>query len=1351
MGVWSRAGRGALLGAIAAAAAVAGVATAEPLARQDVPPALAPWVDWALRGAEDARCPFVHGNAERRQCVWPSRLKLVLDDGGGRFRQEWRVYLDAWVPLPGEARQWPQAVRTNGAPAAVVAREGQPSVRVSAGRHVVRGELHWGELPEFVRIPAETGLVDLELRGRTVAFPDRDASGRLWVQKRATEQDAESRLEVVVHRRVADEVPLELETRVELRVSGKGREVVLGRALPPAFVPMRLRSPLPARIEPDGRLRVQVRPGTFELALHARHDGPAAELALPEEVLGAWDAEEVWVFDARNQLRLVRVEGVPAIDPQQTTLPEAWRGLPAYLMKPGSRMRLEQKRRGDEDPAPDQLALERTWWLDFDGGGYTVHDQIQGTLHQSWRLEAVAPTQLGRVAIEGEDQFLSRRNGTGAGFEVRQGVVSIDADSRMEGVAGALPAAGWNHDFQNVSGTLNLPPGWRLFHASGVDDVRSTWTTSWSLFEIFLVLVTSMAVLRLWGRGWGALALVALALTYPEAGAPRWTWLAVIAAHALARAIPEGRLRNAARLARLGAIAALGVIAIPFAVQQARVALYPALEFTHLAVYGDAIKVAGLVRAVADQPATEPALREELQSELQDRLSMSKAATSRGRGLARYYAPDPTALVSTGPGLPHWGWRAIGLRWRGPVKRDQTLRLLLIPPWGNALIAWARVALVALLAACLLDQGPRLRALLRGVSRAGVGALLLASWLTPGVASADIPSAELLEELRERLLVPPDCFPRCASSPRLRIEVTPRTLRARAEIDAAIETAIPLPGGLKQWVPETVLLDGEPASGLARSPDGTLWLPVAPGKHQVILEGGLPDRDSVQLPLPLRPHRVTAVVSGWTLDGVGRDGSPAASLQLTRERDPDRSGNDTLEPSELPPFVRVERRLRLGLSWQVETTVVRATPPGQALFLEVPLLPGESVTTEAGRVEDRIARVELAAGATRAEWTSLLEPSEVLSLRAPDAVPWVEVWHLDVAPVWHVEVEGIPVVHEPAAPLIRVRQWRPWPGETVDLRITRPAGIDGRTLTIDRSALDVTPGLRASDFALALSFRASRGAQHALTLPEGAELQSVSLDDALQPVRAVEGRVVLPIRPGKHTALVTWRGPDGIAGYYATPAVDIGAPSVNAEVKLSVPRDRWVLWIGGPRLGPAVVFWSLLFVALLLALALGQLRWTPLGWGSWLLLFTGLTQVHITVSIVVTGWLLALGWRRENADRASDAAFDGLQLLLAGWTAIALGGLLWAIQQGLLGLPDMQISGNGSSGELLRWYADRSDGTTPTAWLLSVPILVYRLAMLAWALWIARALVAWLRWGWDCFSTGGLWRPLRRRVSPAQP
>jgi hypothetical protein len=631
-------------------------------------------------------------------------------------------------------------VHVGKAPAVVVERSGGPAVRLGLGRHVLTGSFRWSALPESLRIPSETGLVELSVRGEPLPFPDRDESGRLWLRKRTGAGEGESRLEVVVHRRVVDEVPLLLEAVVQLRVSGQSREVAIGPAVPAPFAAMSLDSPLPARIESDGRLRVQVRPGTWTLRLLSRHQGgPVAAIALLDrdpDRDDPWDPEEVWVFDARNHLRLVHVEGVPGIDPQQTQLPEDWKRLPAYLMKPGSRMRLVEKRRGDEDPAPDRLTLQRTWWLDFDGGGYTAHDRIGGTWSRSWRLEAALPTVLGRVSIDGRDQFISRLDaGERAGVEVRQGRVDIEADSRLEAIRSVVPAVGWSHDFQQVSGQLNLPPGWRLFHASGVDDVRTTWVAGWSLLEIFLVMVSVMIVAQLYGFRWGGVALVTLVLIYPETGAPRWTWLLLLATHALLRVVPEGRLLRAIRIGRLGAIALLAVVAIPFIVQQARIALYPTLEFPWISV-----------RAEAEQAAAVPEAADLMRP--QGAIDLKKGRGAAGEPLRElrqtvehYYAPDPLALVSTGPGLPRWGWRAVELGWRGPVEAGQEIRLLLIPPWGNFLLAWVRIAVTVLLALCLLDLGRRLPWL--GMLSRGTGVLVLALAASGARGSSRRPSASL--------------------------------------------------------------------------------------------------------------------------------------------------------------------------------------------------------------------------------------------------------------------------------------------------------------------------------------------------------------------------------------------------------------------------------------------------------------------------------------------------------------------------------------------------------------------------------------------------------------------------------
>jgi len=1332
-------------------------AHAERMGREQVPEPLRPWIDWVLHGRDELRCPFLHGAGATRQCTWPSRLVLELDDRGGRFAQEWLVERTAWVPLPGDEERWPLDVRVNGVPRAVTTRAGAPGIELEKGRHGIAGAFAWVRLPELLPIPAEAGLVALTLRGEPVALPARDPLNRLWLERRAEAISEESRLDLVVHRRVTDDVPLLLATRIELRVAGEDREIVLERPLPDAFVPLALASPLPARLEADGRLRMQVRPGRWTIVVTARHEGPAAALARPP-LAEPWPAEEIWVFEARPQLRLVTVEGIPAIDPQQTELPADWQRLPAYRMSPDATMTLVEKRRGDSEPAPDRLGLRRTWWLDFDGGGYTVRDAISGTMSASWRLEMAPPIVLGRVAVGGRDQFITRLGeGGAAGVEVRQGEVAVEADGRLVGAVGRVPAIGWDHDFHDVAGELNLPPGWGLLHASGPDAVSSTWLADWTLLDLFLVLVVALAFARLAGAGAGLLALATLGLTYPEAGAPRWLWLAVLAVHGLARVVPEGRLAHLVRLCRVLAVAALAIVAVPFMVQQLRQGFYPALETPPVAparaakraavagapVVGEtAALVAPSVRA-RSRPMAEPS--DEARLALPESLEPSELVV----GVAREESPrpsdvDPNAMISTGPGVPRWRWRTVSLEWRGPVERTQEMRLVLLSPRTNLLLACVRVLLLAALIAVVVRTA---RLSLHGLAApafAGMASTavlgVLAVLGTAAHAGTDFPSSELLDELRARLTESPACFPTCASSARLRLEITAVRLVARLELAAAVETAVPLPGGLPHWTPERVLLDGGPAEGLARGADGSLWLRIPPGDHQVLLDGVLPQVDSITLPLPLRPGRVEARVEGWVLGGVREDGRAQENLELRRVRDGGGPAPAGLQPGTLPPFARVERAIRLGLTREVETRVVRLSPEDAPLLLEVPLLAGESVTTSDVRVAGGAVLVNLSPQVREARWRSVLADSPTIELRAPDATPWTEVWRLDVAALWHVETRGISVVHVPAQRGGRTREWRPWPGETVTVEVSRPVGVPGATLTIDSSVLELSPGRRATDATLSLAMRSSRGGEHTLTLPEGAVLESVRIDGATRPIRQEQRAVTIPLVPGSQQVALAWRQPQGIASRLRSPAVQLGAPSVNAEVRIAMPADRWTLLVGRALLGPAVLFWSTLAVVALVALGLGRLRLTPLGARHWFLLGIGLTQVDVVLAALVAGWLLALAWRSEHGQALGTWRFDLVQLLLVAWTGAALAILFHAIERGLLGLPQMQIAGNGSSAALLQWYWDRAGDALPQASVLSVPLAVYRAAMLAWALWVAAALLGWLRWGWGCLSAGGLWR-----------
>jgi hypothetical protein len=1328
-----------------------GQLAAGPLASEAVPEPLRPWVPWVLHQQEQRLCPLLYRSEAERRCAWPSRLVLALDAHGGTFAQRWRVFAESWVTLPGDARHWPQAVRLGEAEAVVLERDGSPALWLGPGEHQVSGRFEWSGLPEALRVPSDIGLVSLTVSGESVTAPEIEPDGRLWLKGGAGRGESAGRpadaLDLRVFRRLVDEVPFQVVTRLDLEVAGEPREELLGPVLPADSVPLSLESALPARIEPDGRLRVQVRPGRWPVVLTARFPGPVGALACAA-VPAPWPPDEVWVLDARPQLRVVEPGGLEAIDPRQTTLPPDWQGLPTFRARPGDRLVLAERRRGDPEPDPDRLSLARTVWLDFDGGGATVQDRITGVMTRGWRLEAAAPLALGRVALDGTDQLITRLPGAEReGVEVRRGRLSLVADSRLVGDPSRLPAVGWDHDFQKVGATLNLPPGWRLLAATGVDRVQHAWLTRWTLFDLFLLLVATAAVGKLWGWGWGGLALLALGLGYHEAGMPRAPWLYLLAAVALLRVLPEGRLRAAAGVVRWVSLVALVVLALPYLVDQVRMAIYPALE-RPWQVVGVEREAEALTRGSAEAPAE--ALAEEEAAPVAAApprdyyRSLPSSVAPKMAGVPALEGHDPKAAVQTGPGLPRWTWEAVSLAFSGPVEAGAQVRLMLLPPLGTRL--WRLLAaglLVVLVVRVAWPVRRRRPGGGDGPAPAAAAALVLllagAGALAPSPAqAADFPPADLMQDLQARLLEPPDCVPRCAEVPRLALETADGQLRLRLEVVALAEVAVPLPGVASHWLPTEVLVDGHAASALSRDGSGGLWAHVGRGAHQILLAGPLPDRPTVELPLPLRPRRVELGASDWRVEGIGPDGVPEPVVRLSREHAAPGPAT-ALAPTSLPPFLTLERTLRLGLEWQVETRVLRASPTGPSIVAELPLIEGEAITTPGIRVERGNALVTLGPEQEEAAWSSTLARSETLRLTAPRSLGWTEVWRLDLGPTWHIELAGIAPIHRESQDRW-LPEWRPWPGEGITVRVTRPEGVAAPTLTLDGAELKVRPGQRSTDASLDLRIRSSQGGQTAVGLPAGARLQAVTLDGVAQPVRQDGERVLLPVRPGAQRVVLAWRDAGGAGARYQTPAVDLGHPAVNVALTVEVPLGRWVLLTSGPSLGPAVLFWGVLAVVLIAAVGLGRLRLTPLRGRDWALLGVGLSQAPAWAAVVVVGWLLALGARGRVQGETPPWRFNLMQVALAVLTVTALALLFDAIRQGLLGLPEMQIAGNGSSGSVLRWYQDRSGPELPRAGVLSAPLWAYRLLMLGWALWLAFALLGWLRWGWESYRTGGLWR-----------
>jgi hypothetical protein len=1334
-----------------------------------VPEQLQGWQEWVLKDKEYRNCPFFFNRGASEQgdfvCAWPGLLSVSADANSGRFTQQWTVHAgEQWLPLPGDTAYWPHRVTANGRAIEVVINNGVPSVLVGPGTYRVSGGFEWDERPGVLRVPAQSGLVALSIDGKRVDRPERTNAG-LFLGERQREKQARDAVTAEVYRLVADDVPTRLTTRLRIDVSGGVREELFGPILPDGFVPLAISSQLPARLEPDGKLRVQVRPGRWVISLTARGADVLNAITLPEPEVNL-PGNEIWSYRSNDLLRVTAAEGLPPVDPQQMQVPGNWQQLPAFRINPGETFTIMERSRGIVS-ADNEMFLTRQMWLDFDGTGFTVSDQIAGTMRTAWRLDMGMPFALLSAAEADQNLLITNGQQEGqTGVELRRNDVDVAALGRAE-TRSSMPITGWDDRFARVATILHLPPGHKLLAAPGADKAPASWVSQWQLLDFFLVLIITIAAWRLFGRTAGIVALLALVLSFHELNAPAWLWLNLLVAIALMRVAPAGRLRQSVRAYQFVSAAVLVFALVPFIADQLRVAIYPQLESQYgspqLAGYGQAgtlltsATMQSEVDGFADMKINAPKRGEMMERRLQAEapMALDEVVVAASKTQQRYARYAPNAIVQAGPGIPSWRWNSYRLGWSGPVDADQTMRLVILPRWFVTALRFFEVLVLLLFTAVLAAEILKRRFTLPGGLTLGkaqasgffaVGLLTLFMSFTP-VAEAQTPDAELLRELRDRLLEPPQCAPNCAEIVAAYVDISADNVSMTLTVHALADVAVPLPGSDHGWRPGAVLLDGSAAGQVIRGRDQALWVRLARGRHTIVLSGAVPAVDSLEIPFPAAPRVIETDGDGWFIAGIKDRRLLSGSLQLTRLQT-EGNGDATArwESSRFPAFVRVERSIDLDLDWHVTTTVHRIAPLQGALTLDIPLIDGESVISADRTVNEGRMLVSMHPNQRAVSWRSTLPRTSSLVLIAQAGAPWKEVWWIGVGSIWHAEFSGVPESENPhSANDSRMAEFYPRGGESLTIDATRPDASQGSTLAFDSVDLRVEHGGRSSNATLALGYRSTSGAQHVLRLPEGAEVTQVRIDGQLEPLRADAGELTVPILPGEHDISVSWRVDGELQARSQSPVVDIGAPASNIALHTRLPANRWLIATSGPALGPAVLYWSELAVLLLFALILGRIDLTPLTTRHWLLLGLGFSTFSWPVLGIVVVWLLACGARRKWQTDVSWWRFNLIQFVIGGMTIIALSAIVSSLPGGLLGTPDMHVIGNGSHGNSLSWFADRSDSVLPTAVAWSVPIWSYKTFILGWALWLSFALLRWLPWVWQCFSSQGYWRPRRER------
>ncbi|MDR2688357.1 MAG: hypothetical protein LBB76_01200 [Azoarcus sp.] len=1380
----------------------------------DIPAELKPWTGWVLHGKEAWLCPDVEGKHQRDFCAWPGELKLEAREQGMLFTQAWEVQRESVAALPGNREYWPQRVTVDGKAYPVLADDGVPVVRLPAGKHTVSGWIPWTERPRSLAVPANVALISLVIDGKAVLPLERRDDSLTLGRASATRELAreEDSLDIQIYRKLSDGIPARLTTRLLFKVSGKARELTVANILPERFVPLRIASPWAARLEQDGSLQVQALPGQVQVEIEARLDGPLETVApnLPEG-----REQEVWSYEAAPALRttaiLPRGDGKAlAVDPRQSGVPQDWLMLPAFVVNDGAQLQIEERSRGQNERENQRLTLQREMWLDFSGEGFFARDRIEGSMRQGWRFDVAQPYTLERAdslaaradgANWGGRQLASNNLGGAEGMMAAL-LVTHGADERLSGVewrqtqvtlnagvslaAGAsarLPVTGWRQSFDRVDTTLHLPYGYRLIAAPGADSASANvWVERWTILDIFLAAFFTLLAWRLFGTAGGLAAAGYLALAMPEPVSPIHSFAAVVILALLRQAMPAGRLRKLFVFGERIALLCFVAAAVVFMPEQIRYALYPQLEESAHAAPMPSDKVDKQMAMAAAEPAPPPPptpLRRSRRSvepssfELKESLSQSQSQSAFRQRYAQ------STITQTGSGEPAWELgQQYRLHWSGPVVDTQSVRFLISPPWLTRLLRVAMLVLLGTLIWRLIRTAFPPGTSPRGEERADVAApspaivpgvclaiLLAAALGFPHSAAAGdaFPSHELLEELQTRLLEAPECAPHCVDVAEARVDAGENLLKVLLTAHVQAATSLPLPEPDEHLGLRAVRVDGELRSVLRVDRQSYIALPR--GIHHIQIDYA-PGDAVASLDFPVPPARIEFSGTGWHVEGIDENRLLNGTLNFSRivaeaspaARTAEGEGGETAQPGhaaqQFPPFIHVRRDLDLDLDWSTLTQVMRIAPEEGGFTFPVPLLPGEHVTTPEVKVQDGRALAVFASNASNTAWTARLDKTPTIELIAPPLSERAETWRVTVSPSWHLDWNGVPVTLADGHAEQVAFEFHPLPGEKLVLTLTQPVKTEGRVRAIDRVHLASQIGQHASEYTLDFTLRASQGGEHRVILPAELEVLDVRRDGVSLNLQPRENHLSLPVSPGTQAYSLKLRRQGDVGWITTSPAIDLGLPAANIDLRAFLTERRWILAASGPAVGPAILYWGELVAALIIAFLLARGGWTSLGRGQWFLLVLGFSTFSWLTLFYITLWLIVVDWRARRAESFAHwpaLRFNTLQTGIVALTVFMLIQLVSAVSVGLLSVPDMGIRGYGSGANQLNWFADQSQALLPTATVFSAPIWVYRFVMLAWTLWLAYVLIRWLGRALRAWLGHGYWKKITWPWQKASP
>ncbi|WP_435234455.1 hypothetical protein ACR30L_11815 [Psychromonas sp. PT13] len=1334
------------------------------------------WKEWVIDRHSDFNCPWQISASHKKVCSWPSKFIGKITQAGMQFELSVQLFSqEEMLRLPGSKQNWPTNITINGQQAAVSDINGAPQIHLHRGVNIIRGSFLWASVPAQLTLPDSIGLVQLSKNNQ--ALPVNIINNRLIlsVSKNISQTENQNSLKIQVFRAIQDSVPIRLTTIIKLFVSGKAREVNIGQVSLPNSESIYLNSALPARLEEDGMLRVQVKPGIYEITLGSRFNTNIKTIST-NKVSPEWPEDEYISFIANSNIREVKVGGVNSIDTSLFDIPAQWKTYPTYRLKPSQQLTFSTIVQSEANSDRNVININRDIWLSFDGQDAISKDNITGKMHQGWRLNADKSVQLGRATVNDSPVLITNDAGN-QGVEIRSPNINLQAVSSIEKID-RINAIGWQTDAARLTANIHLPPGWRAIYASGVDGIDGTWIQKWSLWDIFWLMVLIAVANKFIGLKGAGLMVVTLVLTFHETLAPNFLWATLLGLIALIR-LPIGKYKIWLSWFSLVPASMLIIVLISITISSLRLAVYPALE--KQGIHPDYVKSNLHSMPLADNDM----LSEELSSisaisepspERIKKTRLSKKISSYDPFYEKQdlYQVGENDRVQTGPGIPTWTWNRLTIRASGMITQEQQIKLWLSSPLLTAIWRIINVLLIALMASFLLralfetgsfglnkhevNKGPKVKGkhsstvsafilmLMSAFSLFTVSFFIFSPPVHAAVAlpdKAEYPPEYLLQEYEKKLLVAPLCLPSCAALDNGHLVVTADQLHLHFTAFADADIALPLPSAGNGWTPEEILVDGETA--ITRMINNRLMIYLSQGKHTVTMQGAMINTE-MTLNLPFNIHHFSVDAPLWLIDGVRNGVVSNNSIGLTSKEGVNQGAKNTLTPLAIKPYAIVHRTINLGKRWTVNTRVEKVAPIDQSGVFNIKLLDGEQVLSAYPIVEGGQVNVQIPKNKRTISWQSSLPIENIITLQAANNTNYSENWRVIPSSLWNVSFSGISAIKSEQDLGTLQPNWMPWPGDLLTINVSRPEGVKGDVFTTESATLVQYSGKNVQQSKLTLNVLASQGTDYEIVLAPDVNVMSLLHDGKQMNINGGH-RQIVQLHPG--TQHIELEFEQRVPLNWANTSAEITLPgkAVNINIEYHLVNDRWLIYINGPSLGASMLYWGVLFVILFGAIVLPfiarklklNMPISSIGWG---LLGIGFSTVN-TYGVVITAlFFFAMALRKQYIKPSSlrPWLFNAIQVSLFVLTFICIASLLVSIPIGLLSSPDMQVVGNGSYGHLFRFFQDKMVAQQlPLVTIYSLPIWLYRIVMLAWSLWIATQLIKWGKWWFDSYSANGAW------------